>query len=375
MRPGIRSSGWLDPDRMNLPPTPFLAVDDDVMDRNLKRMADSASHRELALRPHAKTHKIPEIAQLQLKYGAAGLTVATIGEAEVFAAGGVNDLFIAYPLWLTEEKANRLHALAERASLRVGVDSVESAEQLGKFLGRAGTGAGAGVEVMVEVDSGHHRSGTQPDDAGAVAGAAARAGLVVSGVFTFPGHGFGPGRAGAAAADEARALSAAVSFMTRGGHAPAVISGGSTPTAAHADAGMVNEVRPGVYVFNDAQQAELGTCAWDDVALAAVATVVSRSGRNVILDAGSKVLGADQAAWASGGGRLPDRPDARVVALSEHHATVAFPEGEQLPELGELLRVAPNHVCAAINLADEVVVMRAGGVIDSWRVAARGKNS
>lgn len=359
----------LDAYHKDLPATPFLAVDVDVMDRNLLRMATSATQRGLALRPHAKTHKILEIAQRQLDYGAVGLTVATIGEAEVFVAGGIEDLFIAYPLWVTGEKANRLQALAERVRLRVGVDSAEGATMIGRHL------AGSALEVMVEVDSGHHRSGTQPDDAGKVARAAARAGLAVGGVFTFPGHGYGPGRAGAAAADEAQALSAAAAAMTGAGHPPAVVSGGSTPTAALTDRTAVNEVRPGVYVFNDAQQAELGSCSWQDVALTAVATVVSRSGRNVILDAGSKVLGADQAAWATGGGRLPEYLDARVVALSEHHATVAFPEGHPLPELGEMLRIAPNHVCAAMNLADEVVVLKGGAVVDTWPVAARGRNS
>ena len=111
-------------------------------------------------------------------------------------------------------------------------------------------------------------------------------------------------------------------------------------------------MRPGVYAFNDAQQVELGAADWDAVALTAAATVVSRHGRNIVLDAGSKVLGADRLAWATGGGRLPDHPHARISALSEHHATVSFAEDTPLPELGSLVRVAPNHVCAAVNLAD-----------------------
>ncbi|WP_434616070.1 alanine racemase [Arthrobacter sp. A5] len=353
----------------HLPPTPFLAVDAAIVERNLTGMADSAAARGLSLRPHAKTHKVVELAQRQIGLGAVGLTVATLGEAEVFAVSGVKDIFIAYPLWADEGKGARLRALTENITLTVGIDTEEGARQL------AATTAGAPVGVLVEVDSGHHRSGIAPADAGVLARAAADAGLDVRGVFTFPGHGYGPGNRGSAAEDEAQALAVAVESLAAAGLAAAVVSGGSTPTAAAADASVLTEVRPGVYLFNDAQQLEMGTCGWDDIALWAVATAVSRSGQHVILDSGSKTLGADRLAWATGGGRLPDHPDARITALSEHHATVEFPAGAALPGLGELVRVVPNHVCAAVNLADELVVMVDGAVADTWRVAARGRNS
>ena len=152
-------------------------------------------------------------------------------------------------------------------------------------------------------------------------------------------------------------------------------SGGSTPTAALLIQGALNEMRPGVYVFNDAQQVELGAADWDGVALTAAATVVSRHGRDVVLDAGSKVLGADRPAWATGFGRLPDHPHARISALPEHHATVSFPDGAPVLELGSLVRVAPNHVCAAVNLADVLLVTAGGAVVDQWAVSARGKNA
>ncbi|WP_026556722.1 alanine racemase [Arthrobacter sp. 35W] len=353
----------------DFPSTPFLAVDAAIMDRNLETMAARAAASSLSLRPHAKTHKSPQIARRQLELGAVGLTVATLGEAEVFAEAGCTDLFLAYPLWVTDARAARIRALAERSTLRLGVDSADGAEQLGRAV------RGSHVQVMIEVDSGHHRSGAQPDDVALVATAAQAAGLEVAGVFTFPGHGYGPGRRAAAAADEAAALATAARAARSAGAAAVVISGGSTPTAADADASVLTEIRPGVYVFNDAQQAELGTCGWDDVALFAVATVVSSSGRTVILDAGSKVLGADQPAWATGGGRILGHPEARITALSEHHATVVFPAEGALPARGDILRVAPNHVCATVNLADELVLVRGGAMEDVWPVAARGRNN
>jgi D-serine deaminase-like pyridoxal phosphate-dependent protein len=102
--------------------------------------------------------------------------------------------------------------------------------------------------------------------------------------------------------------------------------------------------------------------------------VVSHAGGRVVLDAGSKALGADRAPWATGFGRLLDHPDARITSLSEHHAVVAWPD-QHLPEVGSRLRVVPNHVCAAVNLADELVVARGGETVDVWPVAARGANT
>lgn len=349
---------------LRLPPTPFLAIDLAVLDANIERVAAWADARGVALRPHVKTHKSPEIARRQVDAGAAGITVATIGEAEVFAQNGCDDLFIAYPLWPDDERRARLVRLAEGAAVRVGFDSAAAAERL----------VGTGVCGVVEVDSGHHRSGVAPDAAGGLAAAAVAAGLEVVGAFTFPGHAYGPGGArAAAAAQEAAALTAAGDALRAVGVAPVVLSGGSTPSLLVSGA-AASELRPGVYVFNDAQQWELGSCAPSQVALTCHATVVSHAGGRLVLDAGSKALGADRAPWASGHGRLLDHPDARIVQLSEHHA-VADVAGAPLPPLGATVRVVPNHVCNAVNLADEYVILSEGEPVDTWGVSARGMNA
>ncbi|MDN6179317.1 MAG: D-TA family PLP-dependent enzyme, partial [Micrococcaceae bacterium] len=168
------------------------------------------------------------------------------------------------------------------------------------------------------------------------------------------------------------------------------LSGGSTPTAYASEPGAATEVRPGVYVFNDAQQLEMGHCDVGDIALTVAATVVSRrdrpeGGGQVVLDAGSKVLGGDRPAWATGFGRILGAPRAHVSALSEHHGTVEYPAGSRLPGHGEVLQVIPNHVCLVPNLVDAVTVVRrkdgrtgpeAGyDIVDRWIVAARGRNS
>lgn len=345
--------------------TPALLVDGDVLDTNIAEMAAFAAASGAALRPHAKTHKCLEIARAQLAAGAVGLTVATVAEAEIFAEV-CDDLFIAYPVRADARRGRRLRELAERVTLRVGVDSVDGAEALARNAGP--------LEVLVEVDSGHHRTGVVPDRAGEIARAAARAGLTVRGVFTFPGHAYGPGAAVPAAAAEAAALAAAARATVEAGCAADIRSGGSTPSAAHTDLTAVNELRPGVYVFGDAQQVTLGSCPPARVALVAVGTVVHSRSDAVVLDAGSKVLGADRPAWAPGFGHVLGRPDLVVSALSEHHATVPWPDGRP-PAVGEVVALVPNHVCATVNLADELNVTRGGHLTDRWVVKARGANT
>jgi D-serine deaminase-like pyridoxal phosphate-dependent protein len=350
--------------------TPALLVDRDVLELNIAETASLAATRGVSLRPHAKTHKSPDIARLQLAAGAVGLTVATVSEAEVFAAAGFTDLFIAYPLWVDPAKGRRLRALAAQSTLSVGVDSPEAGHALAAQLGDHARQVG----VLVEVDSGHHRSGVAPGAAGALADILAHSGLDVAGVFTFPGHSYSPGVQADVAHQEAVALATAAAALREVGIEPRVVSGGSTPTVADVAAGTMTEMRPGVYVFGDAQQWELGTTSPDRIALTCLATVVSHAGGRVVLDAGSKVLGADRPAWASGYGRLLDHPGARIVLLSEHHAVAQW-DGGPLPELGSRLRVVPNHVCNAVNLADTLHVVHNGPIVDRWPVTARGANT
>ncbi|SDR68220.1 alanine racemase [Agrococcus carbonis] len=358
---------------MPAPATPHLAIDLERMQANIARVAEAATARGVALRPHAKTHKTIEIGRMQVAAGAHGLTVATVGEAEAFVAGGLDDLFVAYPIWVDADKAARLSTLAARgAAISIGIDSIAGVERL-VHAGLAGR-----IAVRVEVDAGHHRSGCAPHDAGEVAAAAVRAGVEVEGVFAFPGHAYAPDARERAAREEADALTAAAAAMRAAGVPPTVISGGSTPSLAASLAldSPVTELRPGVSVFGDAQQWELGSADPAHIALTCHATVVSHAGGRLVLDAGSKVLGPDRAPWATGHGRLLDHPDARIVQLSEHHAVVELPG--DLPALGSVVRVVPNHVCIAVNMVDDLEVYDRGDdtmPATRWRVAARGRNS
>ena len=350
--------------------TPALLLDLDIMTANLASTAARLRDRGISLRPHAKTHKSVEVARCQLDHGAVGLTVATIGEAEVFARHGFTDLFIAYPVFATGTKAARLAELARRVKLRIGVESAAGAQALARAL--AGVTGPAPAEVLIEIDSGQHRTGVPPAAAGEVAAAYRSLGLDVAGVFTHGGHGYAsPGSGPGAAADEDAALWSAAQQLTGAGFDVREVSAGSTPTAAFAGS-HITEERPGTYVFNDRQQVVLGSCRAEEVAVTVAATVVSTtvSGQAVI-DAGSKALASDRPGWLTGHGCVPDLGDAVVVSLSEHHGLVDL-AGRPAPAVGTIVTVIPNHICTVVNLFDRYTLVRSGQPAGTWPIEARG---
>ncbi|WP_457109630.1 alanine racemase [Marmoricola sp. URHA0025 HA25] len=351
-------------------PTPFLTVAPEILDANLTRAQRSCEDRGVVLRPHAKTHKTREIAERQLRCGAAGLTVASLSEAEAWVQAGFDDLFIAYPV-VTAAGRDRLSALAERARVRVGVDS-ESGVRALQGLAEGGVS----ISVLVEVDSGLGRTGVEPSEAARLADLAGEVGLEVLGVFTFPGHSYAAGAGGSAARDEARTLAESLAEFDRRGVPCPVRSGGSTPTLYEVVDSVATELRPGVYALNDAYQVQLGSAGIGDVALAVVATVVSAPGpEGVVLDAGSKVIASDRLPFDAGHGLIPGLQGARIERIWEHHAVVdvSAVARSEVPAIGERVAIVPNHVCTAINLADRLVVADGQGDLE-WQVFARGRN-
>jgi D-serine deaminase-like pyridoxal phosphate-dependent protein len=364
--------GFLDGDAAATLDTPAVVVDLDRVDARIAGMSTAMRGRGVALRPHAKTHKSLAFARRQLAAGAAGLTVATIGEAEVFAAGGILDLFIAYPLIALAPKADRLRRLAERCSLAVGADSVVGVEALATAV--RGSTAPA---VVIEVDVGGARTGVSPDQVGSLARRAAGLGLTVHGVFTHGGHGYaGRAERRAAADDEVTGLTAAADSLRAAGVEPIVISAGSTPTAELSAHGAITEERPGTYIFGDRQQAFLADQALDDTALLVAATVVSHgSGGGFVVDAGAKILAKDVAPYLAGHGTVVGYPDAVIARVNDHHGLVELPPSAARPSVGEIVWIAPNHVCPVVNLVDEYVIAQGGRVVDRWPVDARGRNA
>lgn len=354
--------------------TPCVVVDEDVATANLVAMQELARAHGVALRPHVKTHKTRELAARQLAVGACGITCAKLGEAEAMVSAGIRDVFVAYPT-VGPLKAPRLLALLERARVVVGVDGVEGARRLGEAV----AAAGHALEVSLEVDTGHHRSGVAAGEAAArLGGEIARLpGIRLTGVFTHEGHA-GDAAEPDAVRDAARAAGAALvetAERLRGDGVPiATVSVGSTPAAPHtASVAGVTEMRPGTYVFNDTAGFRLGIpparCA-----ARVLATVVSRPGPEAaILDAGSKALSLETGRTHPGHGYVVGHPDVVVHRLSEEHGWVRLPAGEPGFEVGDRVEIVPNHVCPVVNLTDELVVVRDGRVTAIWPVAARGR--
>lgn len=351
--------------------TPTVVVDVDALDANITGWAARMSSRGIGLRPHTKTSKCLPIVERQVAAGVVGLTVATLGEAELLADAGFTRPFQAYPLWSGHpDRARRLRDLHERVELMVGVESVEGAQA----LGRAVAGSARPLGVLIELDPGMHRTGVEPAESVRIARACADAGLDMRGAFTFGGHGYHACDAPARAADdEVRVLTEAADALRRAGFEPAILSAGSTPTAAGSSRPPVTDERPGVYVFHDRQQVGLDSATWGEVAMVVATTVVAvHADGRFVLDAGSKVLSSDRPAWLEGHGHLPEHPDAVVRSLSEHHA-VAWTTGP-LPRIGDVVSLVPNHCCAVVNLVDELVAVRGAEVVDVWPVSGRGRN-
>lgn len=356
--------------------TPSLLVDLDVLERNIEEMAGVARDAGVRLRPHTKTHKCPEIAAMQVAAGAAGITVAKLGEAEVMADAGLDDLLVAYPI-VGPAKLDRLRGLLGRVDVRVSLDSVEVAEGIGSV----GTAIGRPVPVLVEVDVGLHRLGRPPGDATAdlVARIARVPGVEMVGLLTHAGNAY---RARDAAELRTMAEHEALDLLETAERCAAAgveirdVSIGSTPTARiGATVPGVTEIRPGTYVFNDVTMMRLGVATERDCALSVLATVVARPvSDRFVIDAGSKALTSDGSTDGPfpGRGIAKDRPELRLDFLSEEHGVGQLPEDASL-SIGDRLRIIPLHACGCANMFDVAYGIRGGEVERELQILGRGK--
>ncbi len=354
--------------------TPAALVDLDRLEHNIARMAAYAKEHSLALRPHIKTHKSMSVAASQLSAGAEGLTCATPAEAGVMSAV-CDDILLAYPA--IGPKLARLMALPREVRLTVALDSTVAVDD----LARAARGADRLVRVYVELDVGMHRVGVSAwDDAIALARRVrGSTPLEYAGIAFYPGHiRSNMDSQDASLAALGAALKSAVAAMEGAGVAPAVVSGGSTPTVWRThEVGGITEIRPGTYVYNDRGTAVMGACAPDDCAFTVLATVVSTSVPNqAVIDAGAKALGREpiRGEAGEGWGALVDRPDVVVSRMSEEHGILDLSRTGWRPQVGELVRVVPNHVCIVVHLNDVMYGVRGERVEKSWRVDARGRS-
>jgi len=364
-------------------PTPCVLVDRARVERNVERMQAAANANGRRLRPHAKTHKSIEFARLQIERGAAGICCAKLGEAEVFADAGVQDIRLPYPL--NPVNAARVLALLDRTRVSFIVDHIDVARGWSDAM----TAAGRQVDVLVKVDVGLHRCGIDPAAPNAaefVTAVARMKGLRFRGLLSHAGHGYGAmsdDEAAAIARAEAETLNGLAGRVRTAGVAVDEISVGATPTVRFSvkEEG-ITEVRPGNYIYYDRTQVALGVAAWRDCALTVLARVVAAHPDRLVFDSGSKTLTNDLARGATnptGYGAVlasieSDEPDdtLSIERLSEEHATVRASRPSRLTP-GDLVRIVPNHSCVVSNLVDQVWIVEAADVVGRMDVSARGR--
>lgn len=366
--------------------TPRVCVDRTRLLNNIGAMQARAHAAGVRLRPHAKTHKSPEIARWQIEAGAIGICCAKLGEAEVFAEAAVADIRIPYPV--NPSNSGRVAALLDRVRLSIIVDDLEVARGWSHAMVRAGRT----LDVLVKVDVGFHRCGVDPDSptvVDVIRRVADLKNLRFAGLLSHAGHSYlatSDAEIDGIAAREIAILSGLAARLRGGGTAVDEISVGSTPTArciGHQPG--ATEMRPGNYVFFDRTQAGLEAAAVHDCSQFVVSTVVSRPAADrVIFDAGAKTLTTDGVrgfkgesgyglVYASLDATAPDH-SILIERLSEEHATAKVPAACPLRP-GDRVKIIANHACVVTNLTDELLLIEGLAVVDRIPVAARGKTT
>jgi D-serine deaminase-like pyridoxal phosphate-dependent protein len=343
--------------------TPAAVIDLDRVERNIARIQAACDAAGVANRPHIKTHKSPMLARRQIEAGAKGITCQKLGEAEVMADAGIDDILISYNL-IGEEKMARLAALQARANMTVAADNAVVIDG----LARAAAISGRPLSVVVECDTGRKRAGVEtPAEAIALARQiAASKGLRFAGFMLYPTEtGWDAAQTfydEALAGVREHALDAAM-----------VSTGGSPNLKNLGKLKGATEHRPGTYIYNDRMQVAAGVATFEDCALTIYSTVVSRAApERGILDAGSKTLTSDSGGL-DGFGLILEHPEATIARFAEEHGFLDLARSNTRPNVGDVVRIVPNHVCVVVNMMDEVVMVRGEEIVGLLPIAARGK--
>ena len=344
--------------------TPAVVIDLDRVERNIARIQSICDRAGVANRPHIKTHKSPVLALMQQKAGAKGITAQKLGEAEVMADGGLDDILINYNI-LGAEKTGRLGTLLRRVNVTVAADNPVTIEG----LSRAGQIAGRPLGVVIECDTGRKRAGVEtPGEAIELARQIkARPDLAFRGFLFYPTE--------KSWAETQKFFEAARAGIRALGLDPGIVSTGGTPNLANVGklAGAT-EHRAGTYIFNDRMMVACGAATLEDCALNVYATVVSRAApERGILDSGSKTLTADPGGGLDGFGLILEYPQARISGFAEEHGFLDLARTNERPKVGEVVRIIPNHVCVVVNMVDRLIAVRGDEVVDVLPVAARGR--
>ncbi|MDR3563987.1 MAG: alanine racemase [Negativicutes bacterium] len=359
--------------------TPALLLDKKLMERNARLMMDKARKWGVKLRPHTKTHRTPAVAQIQVAEGASGITVAKVGEAEVMAAAGLDDIFIANEVY-GEEKFRRLVALNRTIRIAVGVDNREQVAALGRHF----AAEAKPLEVMIEVETGEDRTGVlTPEEGLALARVIADTpGVKLRGVFTHEGNTYGaadPEECVRMMTKSQQDILAVVRHLEENGVPVGEVSIGATPSLMHGDVlPGVTEIRPGTYIYMDAAQGHaIGD--YSRCALSVLATVISKpTAERVVVDTGGKALTSftrsQGICYTPGYGLVKGFGDLRIKKVYDEHGVILSTEARDRLNIGDKVEIIPNHACPTCNLYDDIYVLEDGQVTAKWPILCRGKS-
>lgn len=359
--------------------TPALLIDETIMKSNLRNMQERASRLGVALRPHTKTHKMPEIAKLQTEYGAVGITVAKVGEAEVMAENGLSDIFIANEI-VGPIKWRRIAALAKKICISFGVDSPEAVAGAEKIFAEEN----CTVNVRIEVETGEKRSGVTNEESFFQVLDMIRQSPHISleGIFSHEGHAYS-----ASSAEDCRKLFEDAQRLTlhyadlarKEGFPISSVSVGSTPSLMHCECLLegITEIRPGTYVFMDVGQ---GNCinSYETCAATVLVTIISKPGENrMIGDAGAKALTAQSRGaglcHTEGKGFIKGSGNVYVDNVYDEHTIIYSEELNRTLNVGDKIEIIPNHICPVCNLYDEAYLVKDGELLKKLAISGRGK--
>jgi D-serine deaminase-like pyridoxal phosphate-dependent protein len=356
--------------------TPTILVDLDRMERNVRDWQSWMDDHGVAFRVHAKTHKVPEIALQQVRAGARGICCAKVSEAEPFAAAGITDIALAYPIFGEEKWRRAARLAAAGVRLTANVDDGEGARQASD----AADAAGVTLYLQIDVDTGLHRGGIPEDEVERVESLARAIGALPAvefdGLTTHRSYGFA-GRAGLREEGhhEAHVVVDIAERLRANGVEVREVTAGSSFTGKYvAEVQGITESRAGTYVFFDLTHLYEGSCAEEDLALSALCRVNSLWGDGgLTIDGGSKTFSSDRAP-AAADGTLPPMAQAAgrrvfIERMTEEHG---MGRTEEPVARGEKLRFYPSHACTCCNMTDEMVGYRGDSVETVWQVAARG---
>lgn len=359
--------------------TPALIIDQDTMMDNLRFMQEYADRCNVALRPHTKTHKMPRLARIQESLGAKGITVAKVGEAEVMAAAGLSDIFIANEI-VGEAKLARIRKLGETVQISFGLDSIPQA----KLIEQAFEGAKKPAQVLIEIEVGEERSGIieERDYLELLDYLKTCRNIRLKGIFSHDGNSYGAADVPACMEIHLTAQRRTLRFAElakEAGFLLETVSIGSTPSMMHDFPILegVTEIRPGTYIFMDASQANAYGSLKRNAATI-LTTVISRpTPERVITDVGAKGITAqtrNKGFCATRGlGLIKGWEGVEIFDVYDEHAIIYHKEFHDSVAVGDKVEIIPNHICPVVNLHEQAYLVSSGEVVDVIPVECRGK--